>query len=58
MGWMYFLDYEAILVRVGPIVVVEGLCDVEIAIAQTMRGSLGEIESVSSTARMIGGHTM
>ena len=58
MDWTYLSDNEAILIWVGPIVVIEGLCDVQIVIAQTMCGSLGEIESVSSTVRMTGRPTI
>ena len=53
MDWTYLFDNEAILSRVSPIVVIEGLCDVKVVVAQTMRRFLGEIESVSSTARMM-----
>lgn len=58
MDWTNLLNNEKILIQVGRTVVVEGLCDVEIVITQTMRRSLGEIETVSSTARMLGRSTI
>ena len=46
--WTYFFDNDAILGRAKRIVVAEGLSSVEVVIAQTVSGFLGEIESVSS----------
>jgi len=37
----------------GKNVAVEGLCDVEVVVAQTVHRFLGEIRSVSSTARVM-----
>jgi hypothetical protein len=53
VGWPYLCDNEAKLGRVGKNVALEGLCDVEVVVAQTVRGFLGEIGSVSSAARMM-----
>jgi hypothetical protein len=53
VGWPYLCDNEAKLSQVGKNVALEGLCDVEVVVAQMVHGFLGEIGSVSSTARMM-----
>lgn len=50
--WTYFFHDKAIFGRVKRNVVLEGLCDVEVAFAQTVGRHLGEIESVSPTVKM------
>jgi len=53
VGWLYLCDNEAKLSWVSKNVAVEGLCGVEVAVAQMVHRFLGEIGSVSSTARMM-----
>ena len=51
-SWTYFVNDEGVLGRVKHKVFAEGPLGVEVPIAQIMSGFLGEIESVSSTAKM------
>ena len=51
--WTYLFDNKAILSRAKCKVVAEGLGGVEVAIAQVVSRSLGEIESMRSTAKLI-----